>query len=447
MLTPLAADGYVFHIVEEERVKSIRNSFYYKKHFTESASIPDLKPPKIGLYIVGFGADHINGIGIGVNTGTPQTQSARIKIKKLVEFPETNISDVIPDDVAGAATKKKIAAQHKVKIPRNYFNIILNRIVENHPEKELPIQKLIDIANGIDFDKDIAKAAIFAQQQDALRSAIECSGVKFPSYEDAWELDIYDESKTYLDGFFSGEEKMTEDDIMIHDQRFFPDFVSDDSYHVKTNVFRDEKSEIIVSMANRNAIEDVLGVDLVYYNEEHESFTLVQYKRMSRAKKGKTFAYYPNSDGNYEGDMSLMQAHTDTIAQYEIDALGQDRNFYYDDYRIFGSPFFFKFANSIQFEPFHNKVIQGYYVSFDMWKSLVEERKRIGKTLVASYNTVSKYIGVNAFCALLKMGLVGSRRCSVEEITNVMAECIRGNRSVVFAYKPTVARDYSEDDL
>lgn len=297
------------------------------------------------------------------------------------------------------------------------------------------------MVNGIDFDRDLHKSEIFAQQQDALRASIDGLGIKYPSYEDNWELDTYDDSKTYLDGFFTEDVVATEDEIINHDMKFFSDFKEEDGYHIKTNVFSDENNKILVTMVNRNAIEQVLGVDLVYYNEEAESFTLVQYKRMTKSDKGKTFSYYPGSDGNYEKDIGLMQTHTDTLHKIETDRIGENLNKYYDDYRGFGSPFFFKFTNSVIFKPFHNSVIQGFYLPFDMWMSFVEDRKRIGKTLVASSKALNKYIGVNTFCWLLKIGIIGSRRCSVDEITNVMAECIRNNRSVVFAYKPSIQKD------
>lgn len=435
MVLPLREAGFVFQIDEQQRVKEINNSLQYRKYFTESASIPDLHPPKIGLYLIGFARDRFDALAIGVSTGVTQTQSARIKLKRLIKFPQTSLKDIIPDDDFGKKIRKLIVEQNKVKVQSGTFNAMIRNIARLFPDRVPEIDNLINIANGIDFDKDPKKASLFAQQQDAMRTGLSGFNLKVPAYEDAWELDEYEGSLAYIDGYQTlGEyELVTEDEIANHDLQYFPDFVHSDKYHIKTNAFTDGNDIVLVSMANRNAIEDVLGVDLVYYDEVAESFCLVQYKRMIQ-HSGK-FVYYPSSDGNYKKDMKLMKSHTATFKEIEKAHIGSKFNRMYDNYRIFDGHFFFKFARSINFEPFHNRVIPGYYIPFDMWVSLVEECKDKNSTLKACAETLTKFIATKEFCELLKRGMIGSRRCSADSVVQVMAECLRGNRSVVFAHK------------
>lgn len=447
MVAALQGDGYVFQIDEPARVREIENSIFVRKYFTEGASIPDLHPPRVGLYLVGLSRDKADMLAIGVSTGTTQTGSARIKIKKIVRFDQSSLADIIPDDDFGKKLRRTIIKQNKLPVGSGTFNSMLRNIERIFPEIVPRIDKLVKIANGIDFDADAQKATLFAQQQDALRSAFAGFSLRRPGYEDEWEPDEYDESLTYLDGFqdHNSAEHVTEDDIAIHDHAYFPGFVNDDKYHLKTNAFTDGQNTILVTMANRNAIEDVLGIDLIYYNEFSEAFCLVQYKRMN--KKGGRYTYYTSSDGNYEKDIRLMTAHTATFESIEKAYIGNDLNICYDSYRLFGSPFFFKFSGSSQFYPFHNKVIPGHYLSFDMWQALARESEQKGITLKASAETLTKFISPNEFCELLKRGMIGSRRCSADAVVQVLAECLRGNRSVVFAHKPALINQDDKSEV
>lgn len=436
MPTPLESDGYVFQIDQPERIKRIKQDLPVKGFFTEPASIPDLHPPRIGLYFVGFARGQLDMIGIGVHTGTPSTLSARIKIKKVINIRTTRLSELFDDSDASRIIREHIEKQNNVSVNKNVVNnVILRNIVRLFPAIEARLSRLIDIVNGIDFGRDPEKAILFAQQQDALRAAVVGLGVGWVSFEDRWEADDYDDSTTYLDGFSSEDVVATEDDILAHDQRFFGEFLVDDEINVKTTSFTDGKTNILVTMANRNAMEDVLGVDLIYYNELEQSYCLVQYKRMDN--KGSSYTYYPSSDGNYNSDMELMEQHTQTFNQHDCHALGENPNELYGNYRIFGSPFFFKFVYSIEFEPFKNKVVPGYYLAFDLWKSFVAECHVTGATIKANHKTLTKHIGPNVFCDLFKKGMIGSRLCSEDAVVETLAECLRANRSAVFAFKPS----------
>lgn len=94
MVATLLEDGFVFQIDQPERVVQIGRSISYRRYFTQPASIPDLKPPKLALYLVGSTRDHADMLGIGVNTGTTTTQSARIKIDGFI--PLTHVGDGQP---------------------------------------------------------------------------------------------------------------------------------------------------------------------------------------------------------------------------------------------------------------------------------------------------------------------------------------------------------------
>lgn len=445
MVLALKKRGYIIQINQSERVIDIKARLQDAKYFTETVSIPDLKPRKLGLYLIGFSPGQVDLLAIGVNTGTPSTLSARIKIKRAVQFESILMRDLISTEGMGPAIRNKIETEFNAPVAAPAFNEMLRRIIRRNEDLTEEIEKLIKIANGIKFNDDVARAEIFCQQQDALSAALKIASIKIPSLEDMWEPDEYENKSTYLGGFTDPEESqyVTEDQILAHDQMFFPDFYSSPTHEVATKAFSDGKVTILITAANRTKLEKILGVDFIYFNSYEKSFCFVQYKRMTNTKS--SFSYYPSQDSNYDKDISLMERHTSSLSEFESEQLGEPINALYKNYRVFGSPFFFKFVRSLQFHPFQNSVTEGQYISFDMWLSLVKELQEEGRTIKASASTLSKHLTSNEFCNLLKRGLIGTRECSNSAIRRVLKESLTASKSVIFAYAAQ-QEDFEEDD-
>lgn len=388
----------------------------------------------MALYFVGFQRGSISAIGIGVKTGTPSTGTSRIKIKRLVRLSgDPQISEFLDASDSSKALASRYIASNEANVEFGVANAVLRDIVAKNKSIKEKIETLIRIANGIDFDADKYRSSLFSEQQDALRSALKAFNVKIPNYEDGWEYDSYTDSSTYLDGFDNEftEEMMTEDDIINHDSKFFGDYVSVGSVNVKTKAFSDGNNTILVTMENRNAVEDVLGVDMVYYNENEESFCFIQYKRMKRNKKGTAYSYYPSSDGNYQKDIETMSKHSSDIEDWESIMSGSEL----EDFRLIDCNFWFNFVKSHNFEPIRNQAMPGMYVPISAWNSFISTCAKRNETPKACSETMKRNLSSDEFTSLYKKGLIGTRYCTVDSIISVLSECIKGNRSAVFVYK------------
>src|SRR4051794_33787662 len=80
----------------------------------------------------------------------------------------------------------------------------------------------------------------------------------------------------------------TEEDLLPEELRRFDGFIAAESYSASAAVFRNRETELTVFNVNKKAFEVVLGVDLVYWDTVHDVFTLVQYKRLERARSTKS---------------------------------------------------------------------------------------------------------------------------------------------------------------
>src|SRR5215207_6209297 len=58
--------------------------------------------------------------------------------------------------------------------------------------------------------------------------------------------------------------------------------------------FQERDRRLTVINVNRAGVEHALGVDLVYYNHEFESYVIVQYKRMTSRADSSGYKFRPD---------------------------------------------------------------------------------------------------------------------------------------------------------
>src|SRR5579871_1003147 len=128
--------GYLFQIDEPARVQEIKDQLYYRKYFTEGASVPDLNPPKLALYVIGYTRGQADMVAIGVHTGTPTTMHARIKLKRPVAFQSIRLPDLISNESdQGRTTLDRLMNQNKALLQIGTLNELLRNIARANPDK------------------------------------------------------------------------------------------------------------------------------------------------------------------------------------------------------------------------------------------------------------------------------------------------------------------------
>lgn len=78
--------------------------------------------------------------------------------------------------------------------------------------------------------------------------------------------------------------RLLEDAVIEHDARWAPGWKLDDSDVTGKAVFTQRSDRLVVYTANKRPLEELLGVDLIYLNEQRGSLVMVQYKMMESTK-------------------------------------------------------------------------------------------------------------------------------------------------------------------
>jgi hypothetical protein len=133
------------------------------------------------------------------------------------------------------------------------------------------------------------------------------------------------------DGAFSRRARLREDVMIVNDMMTVPGFA--DIRHLAHGGVMSENDQgvrLTVMLANRQPLEELTGTDLIYYNDNYESFVMVQYKAME-TMGGESILRLPNSQLNKE--LERMEAVLKSIHDL---APPSDRR----GYRLLWDPFF-----------------------------------------------------------------------------------------------------------
>ena len=128
-----------------------------------------------------------------------------------------------------------------------------------------------------------------AYQKDALALALKIAGLPRDDLS-AWQLSDV-EPRSFLDGL--PDAQVREDAMLLTDFSTLPGWrPMGEVTHYGSKTYTSELDpsvRLTVIMANRMALEQQTGADLIYFNEAYRSFVMVQYKAMERRNKEAEF--------------------------------------------------------------------------------------------------------------------------------------------------------------
>ncbi|MFC5748819.1 hypothetical protein [Actinomadura rugatobispora] len=190
---------------------------------------------------------------------------------------------------------------------------------------------------------------------------------------------------------------MPGDNNVNHDWLHFADWpgIGDVSHGVRRFSGPDEQELVVCNMTKRLP-EEVDGVDLLYYNELHACFVLVQYKRL--VKDGRHF-YYPGENA-LDQQLTRLRAIDDECPPGDAVA----------DIRLHAQPSFFKFCEPSRLNQDSIDMLKGVYLARPHFERIFAggegvpggSRYRLGK------GEVPRHLNTTAFTMLLAHGWIGS---------------------------------------
>lgn len=197
-------------------------------------------------------------------------------------------------------------------------------------------------------------------------------------------------------------ERDLEEELLPLDLQRFDGKLTGDQRAASLTVFTDSKDEkkLLVMSVNKKPIEVVLGVDLLYWDQTHDAFTFIQYKRLEKVpadepSDGTEWAYLRKAE--IEKQLKLMPGGRHSPAEAA-------------HWRAFDTPFWFKFVYGDAASMLDGMTLKGMYISADWLRFAMKEDtfKSGPKGGFRITHKNAKYLNRAPLTELISRGFVGT---------------------------------------
>jgi hypothetical protein len=285
---------------------------------------------------------------------------------------------------------------------------------------------------------------IVALERDAVGLALDVfdeSGKLRRRTLQGWTAPATGNLTSFLDGIDGV--RTIEDQLIARDAAVFPE-AAQIRHTVTGAVFALGARNLEVFNVNRTAIETSLGVDLIYWNEPFNAWTLVQYKSMERGSDANDASAAYRPDSSFADGLARMRdfrsTYPDTFGVGDGSAA----------YRLAGDGFFFKLCSRVQLEVLSQALLPGMYLSREFVEALLVDPATVGPRGGRSltFENTQRHISNTLFAELVRDGWVGTRGASSSRVAEVLRASLTARRAVVLARsRPAGAAAHPDETL
>lgn len=309
-------------------------------------------------------------------------------------------------------------------IPNKSFQEFLEIFLTKAPET-VPILNKYSISRELRIKKlSKAEEKSLAEQKEAVLTALNIAGI---DKKDALGWDYSEEEKPT--SFLAGLPKaiLREDNVISNDLVNMLDFDYIKTTIYSTSIFKKDNTYLKVILANRFPLEELIGTDLIYFNEDFKCFIMVQYKMMEKENATSCFRI-PNKQ--FSKEIERMDFILNALKKETVNGLA-------NDYRINENPFFIKICPKVNFDPDNVGLSKGMYIPLDYIKVLEEDEcikgKNGGKSI--SFSNIGRYFDNTAFKIIVENGWIGTNHNQSKLLDLMIKEVIENGRTAVIAIK------------
>ena len=267
-----------------------------------------------------------------------------------------------------------------------------------------------------------------ALQQDALGLALKAFG----AVEGAEAISLSGDSAL-------GTVRLQEDAVIEHDARWIPGWRLADSDVTGRAVFTRPDARLEVFTANKRALEELLGVDLIYLNVDRGALVMVQYKMMEPGQR--VHRRFEKNQTIWESEDREWIVPIDEQFKEELQRMMTfDKDLSPDGpYRLNSGAFFFKFVKR------HAGINSaGIMLSLGHFEKLMKEGNTSGPRggLRVSYRDLDgHYLRSEPFVDLVSSGYIGTRGATTAHLLALINAALSGGRAVVAALQSSIIRE------
>lgn len=270
---------------------------------------------------------------------------------------------------------------------------------------------------------------VVAQQRDAVGLALDVfdqTGKLRKRTLHGWTAPEGEGLTSFLDGLQGV--RTIEDHLVARDASTFPgaDAVRPT---VVGAVFSLGGRKLEVFNVNRTAVEHAIGVDLLYFHERFNAWTMVQYKSMERRDDVIEHSAVYRPDARFDAELERMVAFRRTATDQWQVADGKA------SYRLSGDGFFFKFCSRVQLEVLSEALLPGMYLAREHIQAILSDPSGLGPRggRQITFDNTERHLSNTLFAELLRDGWIGTRAIASAQIAQIVRDSLGAERAVVLA--------------
>lgn len=408
--------------------EAVASSIERQAQFTISVIARDVKPRSAELAIVSLKdtADYIGISQRGRRVATGQMTLVVSRLAQLSGMTQNAIREALPNRLA-KRFKPPAAGQYRPS-PR-LWEELLKIVSSAGTEMGEQIHELARIAQKTRESWGPLGGGLEIFERDAVASALEAWGGA--QFRKRMLRSVVPEEEVPVASFLSQLRGTTvrEDPQISHDQTTFPGMEVARRDQVGSLVLRHGSEYLTILNCNRQPLEETLGVDLIYYNHQFDSFVLVQYKRMRRNENGEA-RYRPHSDPSHSKELKRM-----IEADRQLRAIPVSGKSGVAAYRLSSGPFYVKLCEPVLKSALDGGMVSGMYVPLGLWRRLLKsDQIRTSRGAVRiTWDNCGRRFSNSEFTNLLRHGWIGSSAGRSKHLTQIIEDVLGGGRMLVLA--------------
>lgn len=442
----ITAAGYILIVSSDRRsilLDELENggSFYRANPFI-AEPVANFQHSRRAPLVVfaSFDDQKITHIANGKRGGSAGTGLARLNMEDLQPLTRPLNFDELEKGVPGSVRRhlKRVLSDGGM-LPPKTLGAFVDRIVELDPSVAGRLARYSENRRAALRKLKGREKENLAFQKETLGIALEIAGISRDELL-AWQPSDGTQ-QSFLDGLPGAQ--VREDAMLLADFSAVPGFDSAGEvthYGTKLFVKADNPSmKLTVIMANRLPLEKQTGADLVYFNEAHKCFVMVQYKAMEKGTSQDEFRWKAGDQFTIE-----IKRMDDLLGELKKIQSGPHP----DGFRFSENPFFLKFCPRVVFNPDDKGLFKGIYLPLELWKRAEKAGRLKGEKggNLLTFENVGRRINNSEFVALVSGSWVGT---SIEQsalLQKVIREVLATGKTVTFAIKHAVA-EFDDDVL
>ena len=424
---------------EYELIKLTRDRFGEEKikDFSDAFDILGWEVKSKEIAIISFSPNTFDYIALATKKRKVVTEKNKIEFSHIIDLRNLQIEKVENDININLKkffiderkiNKEKLSSEllkellFSIKRNRKYLVDSIERLItlqkfSNYILKGKNIEQLLQEREAISSALDIFDSST-KLRQDVLNSWIPKSENIITKSEKDKEA-ILKESISFFDGL---ERTIQEETTIQHDLLNFDGSMAEE-HNGGYSQFTLGSRQLNIVYTNRTALEKEIGIDLIYYNENYDSFVLVQYKLL---RGENDFCYRPDKQ---------MRNELDRMNNFMLNYKDNKSIKKNKEYRLNDDGFLFKFIENKGIKIASSELIKGLYITREYINFIVSDdspKGERGGTIISTEKT-PRYLTNSEFTMLISKGFLGTRGIQSDVLKDLIKSYFKTGKAVLLA--------------